>query len=45
VLERLGIPAETGAKLKPLASSAVVPSVANGDVELAVISPPAIHKQ
>jgi molybdate transport system substrate-binding protein len=42
VLERLGIAAETSAKLKPLASSAVVPSVAHGDVELAVISPPAI---
>ena len=42
LLERLGIAAETNAKLKPLASSAVVPSVANGEVELAVISPPAI---
>ena len=29
-------------KLKPLASSAVVPSVSSGEVELAVISPPAI---
>jgi molybdate transport system substrate-binding protein len=42
VLERLGIAAELDPKLKPLASSAVVPSVANGEVELAVISPPAI---
>lgn len=42
VLERLGIAAEIGPKLKPLASSAVVPSVAKGEVELAVISPPAI---
>jgi molybdate transport system substrate-binding protein len=42
VLERLGIAAEMTPKLKPLASSAVVPSVAKGEVELAVISPPAI---
>lgn len=42
VLERLGIAAEMIPKLKPLASSAVVPSVAKGEVELAVISPPAI---
>ena len=42
LLDRLGIAAETNAKLKPLASSAVVPSVAKGEVELAVISPPAI---
>jgi molybdate transport system substrate-binding protein len=42
VLERLGIAAEINAKLKPLASSAVVPSVASGEAELAVISPPAI---
>ncbi len=42
LLERLGIAAETNAKLKPLASSAVVPSVAKGEVEFAVISPPAI---
>jgi molybdate transport system substrate-binding protein len=42
VLERLGIAAEMNPKLKPLGSSAVVPSVANGEVELAVISPPAI---
>lgn len=42
VLDRLGIAAEIDAKLKPLASSAVVPSVAKGDAELAVISPPAI---
>jgi len=42
LLERLGIAAETSAKLKPLASSAVVSSVAKGEVELAVISPPAI---
>lgn len=42
LLERLGITAATTAKLKPLASSAVVPSVAKGEVELAVISPPAI---
>lgn len=42
LLERLGITAETSSKLKPLASSAVVPSVAKGEVELAVISPPAI---
>ena len=42
VLERLGIAAEVSAKLKPLGSSAVVPSVASGEVELAVISPPAI---
>ena len=40
VLERLGIAAEMNPKLKPLASSAVVPSVAKGEVELAVISPP-----
>lgn len=42
LLDRLGIAAEVNPKLKPLASSAVVPSVANGEVELAVISPPAI---
>lgn len=42
VLERLGIAAEMNSKLKPLASSAVVPAVASGEVELAVISPPAI---
>jgi molybdate transport system substrate-binding protein len=42
VLERLGIAIEMSSKLKPLASSAVVPSVVNGEVELAVISPPAI---
>jgi molybdate transport system substrate-binding protein len=42
VLDRLGIAAEMTPKLKPLDSSAVVPSVANGEVELAVISPPAI---
>jgi molybdate transport system substrate-binding protein len=42
VLERLGIAAEISSKLKPLASSEVVPSVAKGEVELAVISPPAI---
>lgn len=42
LLDRLGIAAETNAKLKPLASSAVVPSAAKGEVELAVISPPAI---
>lgn len=42
VLERLGIAAELMPKLKPFASSAVVPSVAKGEVELAVISPPAI---
>ena len=42
VLERLGIAAETNPKLKPLGSSAVVPAVAKGEVELAVISPPAI---
>jgi molybdate transport system substrate-binding protein len=42
LLERLGITAEVHSKLRPLASSAVVPSVANGEVELAVISPPAI---
>jgi molybdate transport system substrate-binding protein len=42
VLERLGIAAELSPKLRPLASSAVVPSVVNGEVELAVISPPAI---
>jgi molybdate transport system substrate-binding protein len=42
VLERLGIAAEVNAKLKPLASSAVVPSVAHGEAALAVISPPAI---
>ncbi len=42
LLERLGITAATSSMLKPLASSAVVPAVANGDVELAVISPPAI---
>ena len=42
VLERLGIAAEVSAKLRPLASSAVVPSVANGETELAVLSPPAI---
>jgi molybdate transport system substrate-binding protein len=42
VLERLGITAEITPKLKPLDSSAVVPSVAKGEVELAVISPPAI---
>ena len=42
LLERLGITAEVNSKLRPLASSAVVPSVANGEVELAVISPPAI---
>ena len=42
LLEQLGIAAETSAKLKPLASCAVVPSVANDDAELAVISPPAI---
>jgi molybdate transport system substrate-binding protein len=42
VLERLGIAAEVSAKLKPLASGAVVPAVANGEVDLAVISPPAI---
>jgi molybdate transport system substrate-binding protein len=42
LLERLGIAAEMSAKLRPLPSSAVVPSVAKGDAELAVISPPAI---
>ena len=42
LLERLGITAETADKLKPLTSSAVVPSVAKGEAELAVISPPAI---
>jgi len=42
LLDRLGISAEMNPKLKPLASSAVVPSVANGEVDLAVISPPAI---
>ncbi|NVN84734.1 MAG: substrate-binding domain-containing protein [Rhodopseudomonas sp.] len=42
LIERLGIAAEVSEKLKPLASSAVVPSVAKGEVELAVISPPAI---
>lgn len=42
VLERLGIATEMNSKLKPLGSSAVVPAVANGEVELAVISPPAI---
>jgi molybdate transport system substrate-binding protein len=42
VLERLGIAVEMNPKLKPLPSSAVVPAVANGEVELAVISPPAI---
>ena len=42
VLERLGIAAEMNPKLKPFGSSAVVPSVAKGEVELAVISPPAI---
>jgi molybdate transport system substrate-binding protein len=42
VLERLGIAAEMNPKLRPLGSSAVVPAVANGEVELAVISPPAI---
>ncbi|MEO7726733.1 MAG: substrate-binding domain-containing protein [Burkholderiales bacterium] len=42
LLERLGIATETSANLRPLASSAVVPSVAKGEVELAVISPPAI---
>jgi molybdate transport system substrate-binding protein len=42
VLERLGIAAEISPKLRPIASSAVVPSVVNGEVELAVISPPAI---
>ena len=42
LLDRLGIASETSSKLRPLASSAVVPSVAKGDVEIAVISPPAI---
>ena len=42
LLERLGIAAEMDARLKPLTSSAVVPSVAKGDAEIAVISPPAI---
>jgi molybdate transport system substrate-binding protein len=42
LIERLGIAAEVSEKLQPLASSAVVPSVAKGEVELAVISPPAI---
>jgi molybdate transport system substrate-binding protein len=42
LLERLDIAAEMSAKLRPLPSRAVVPSVAKGDAELAVISPPAI---
>ena len=42
LLERLGIAAEVNARLRPLASSAVVPSVAHGEADLAVISPPAI---
>ena len=42
LIERLGIAAAMSEKLKPLASIAVVPSVANGEAELAVISPPAI---
>jgi molybdate transport system substrate-binding protein len=42
VLDRLGIAAEVSSALKPMASSAVVPAVAGGEVQLAVISPPAI---
>jgi molybdate transport system substrate-binding protein len=42
LLDRLALAAELNSKLKPLTSSAVVPSVAKGEAELAVISPPAI---
>lgn len=42
LLERLGIAAETNPKLKPFGAGAVVPPVAKGEVELAVISIPII---
>jgi molybdate transport system substrate-binding protein len=42
LLERLGIAADVAGQLRPLTSSAVVPALAQGDVALAVISPPAI---
>ena len=42
LLERLGIAAEIKPKLKPMGAGAVVPPVAKGEVEIAVISIPTI---
>lgn len=42
LIERLGIAAETSAKLRPMGAGAVVAPVVKGEVEIAVISIPAI---